>query len=57
MNILTLAHGHGMLLAMQSIHLLKNFSIIQIDTDREQYLFSYNKSYGNFEVEFENVSL
>ena len=26
----------------------------QIDTDREQYLFSYNKSYGNFEVEFEN---
>ena len=27
----------------------------QIDTDREQYLFGYNKSYGNFEVEFEGV--
>ena len=26
----------------------------QIDTGREQYLFSYNNSYGNFEVEFEN---
>lgn len=26
----------------------------QIDTDREQYLFSYNKSYGNFEVECQN---
>ena len=25
----------------------------QIDTDREQYLFGYNKSYGNFEVEYE----
>ena len=25
-----------------------------IDTDREHYLFGYNKSYGNFEVEFEN---
>ena len=27
----------------------------QMDTDREQYLFSYNKSYGNREVEFENA--
>lgn len=26
----------------------------QIDTDKEQYLFGYNKSYGNFEVVFEN---
>ena len=25
----------------------------QINTDHEQYLFGYNKSYGNFEVEFE----
>lgn len=29
----------------------------QIDTDREQYLFGYNKSYGNFEVEFEHESV
>lgn len=26
----------------------------QIDTDREHYLFSYNKSYGNKEVIFED---
>ncbi len=26
----------------------------QIDTDREHYLFSYNKSYGNKEVVFED---
>ena len=26
----------------------------QIDTSRDHYLFSYNKSYGNFEVEFED---
>ena len=33
----------------------EEFQYHSIDTDREQYLFSYNKSYGNFEVEFENA--
>ena len=30
----------------------KDFQYHSIDTGREHYLFGYNKSYGNFEVEF-----
>ena len=33
----------------------EEFQYHSIDTDREQYLFSYNKSYGNREVEIENA--